>query len=101
MHLEAAIDFWGTDQGILQRIDGLAQDLHFHTVNGAFQMIVPTNGVRWLHWVTANDDRVCPRCIAKATGGRNGYYRVGWFTPKLPIHRFDRCQWELIFGEPP
>jgi hypothetical protein len=96
----AAADFWNTPSGILRSIDGLAQDLHFSLVNNAFKMVAPTNGIQWLRWVTAEDDRVCQICIKNSQGGNNGYYRVGWFMPKMPVHKFDRCQWQLIFGEP-
>jgi hypothetical protein len=96
----ATTDFWNTPAGILRSIDGLAQDLLFLTVNNAFKMVAPTNGVKWMLWVTAEDDRVCDRCIAASQGGRNGYYRVSWFMPKMPIHPNDRCQWELVLYDP-
>jgi hypothetical protein len=103
LHLQleaAAEDFWRTPKGITMRIDGLAQDLHFFEVNCAFKMVAPTNHISWMRWVTAEDDRVCQKCIEKSQGGNgNGYYKVSWFLPKMPIHKFDRCQWELIMGE--
>jgi hypothetical protein len=98
--LEAATSgFWDTPNGILQSIDSLSQDLIFKTVNNSFKMVAPTNSVSWMRWVTAEDDRVCNRCIKASQGGTNGYYKVSWFMPKMPIHHGDRCQWELILGE--
>jgi hypothetical protein len=95
----AATDFWNTSPGILHSIDGLSQDLMFRTVNNSFKMVAPTNHVSWMKWVTAEDDRVCDRCIKASQGGYNGYYKVSWFMPKMPIHNGDRCQWELILGD--
>ena len=98
--LEAATSgFWNTPNGILQSIDGLSQDFMFKTVNNSFKMVASTNSVSWMRWVTAEDDRVCNRCIKASHGGTNGYYKVSWFMPKMPIHHGDRCQWELILGD--
>jgi hypothetical protein len=83
----------------MRRIDGLSQDLQFKTVNNAMKMIAPSNGAAWLHWVTAQDDNVCPECLAKAAGGKNGYYRLTWFHPQMPLHPGDRCQYELVFDD--
>lgn len=96
----AAVDFWKSPKGIIMRIDGLAQDLHFQEVNGAMKMIAPTNSVKYLFWHTAEDDRVCWKCIEKSVGGDgSGFYKVGWFLPKCPIHKNCRCQLELVMGE--
>ena len=98
--LEAATSgFWNPPNGILQSIDGLSQDFMFKTVNNSFKIVASTNNVSWMRWVTAEDDRVCNRCIKASQGGTNGYYKVSWFMPKMPIHQGDRCQWELILGE--
>lgn len=95
-----APNYWQSRQGIIRRMDGLAQDLNFRTVNNAVRVIAPTNGVQWLRWVTAGDDRVCPDCIAASMGGRSGYYQVNWFMPAMPLHPGDRCQWEIIMFNP-
>jgi len=92
-------DYWVSYGGILQRIDTLAQDMNYRTVNNAVKMVAPTNQVKWIRWVIAGDDRVCPVCIAKSRGGRNGYYKVNWFMPDLP-HPRCRCERELIFYNP-
>ena len=99
--LEAATSgFWNTPAGILHSIDGLSQDLMFKTVNNSFKMVAPTNNITWMKWRTAEDDRVCQKCLEKSQGGNgNGYYKVSWFMPKMPIHKYDRCQWELILGD--
>ena len=99
--LEAATSgFWDTPAGILHSIDGLSQDLMFKTVNNSFKMVAPTNNITWMKWRTAEDDRVCQKCLEKSQGGNgNGYYKVSWFMPKMPIHKYDRCQWELIMGD--
>jgi hypothetical protein len=97
----AAVNFWDTEPGILRRIDGLAQDMCFQLVNNAFKMVadITDNHVKELHWVAAEDDKTCPKCIKNAHGGRNGFYRVFWFMPKLPpVHRWCRCLIELVFG---
>lgn len=95
-----APNYWQTVPGVIRRIDGLAQDLNFRLVNNAMRMVAPTNGVQWLHWVTAGDDRVCPDCLKAAAGGRNGYYQINWFMPAMPLHPGDRCQWELMLSNP-
>jgi hypothetical protein len=92
--------YWLTYAGIIRRIDGLSQDFMFRTVNGAMKMVAVSNGVQWMHWVTAGDDRVCPICLAHAAGGNNGYYKTSWFMPVMPSHNGDRCLWELILLAP-
>jgi hypothetical protein len=98
--MEAAAGYWATPPGILQRIDALAQDLYFKTVNNAFKMVAPTNGAKYLYWRIADNDRVCWKCMEYATGGDGGYYKVSWFMPHIPVHPNCRCQLELVFGEP-
>jgi hypothetical protein len=99
--LEAmAEDFWSTPKGITQSINMLSQDFNFMTVNGALKMSAPTNGVKYLYWRIAEDDKVCLKCLEKATGGNGGYYKVGWFLPKIPVHPRCRCQLELVMDEP-
>lgn len=91
--------YWLTFAGILRRIDGLSQDFLFRTVNNAMKMVALLNGIQWMHWVTAGDDRVCPVCTRYGVGGDNGYYRVHWFMPKTPpVHKGCRCQYELVLG---
>jgi hypothetical protein len=98
MQLEAAAeDFWRSPKGLTMRLDSLAQDLHFQVVNGAMQMVAPTNGVKALFWRIADDDKVCWKCIEKSLGGDGaGFYRAGWFYPKIPVHPNCRCQLELV-----
>jgi hypothetical protein len=93
-------EYWNSFAGITRRIDGLAQDLHFVTVNGVVRVIGVAVGARWMHFVTAGDDRVCPKCMRYAQGGRGGYYRTNWFLPKIPCHFGDRCLWELVLYDP-
>jgi hypothetical protein len=93
----ASEDFWHSPKGILHSIDGLSQDLHFTVVNNALKMVASVNGVKWLFWRISEADNVCWLCLEKATGGDGGFYRVGWFMPKMPVHPNCRCQWELVF----
>lgn len=96
----AANNFWGTEAGVLRRIDGLAQDMCFRLVNNAFQMVANTNSnVEYLFWQIADDDKVCMDCLSKAVGGDGGFYRKNWFLPKMPAHFNCRCLWVLVLSE--
>jgi hypothetical protein len=96
----ASGDYWKSFAGITRRIDSLAQDLQYKTVNNAFKMVAPTNGVQWLHWVLGSSDNHCSKCVGYSRGGRQGYYRVSWFMPKFPVHKNCQCLIELVFYDP-
>lgn len=97
----ASSSYWSSPSGLVRRMDGLAQDMNFRIVNNAMRMIAPLNGVQWLQWLTAADDRVCPLCVAAGKGGDgHGYYRVSWFMPQFPLHNGCRCELALLFYDP-
>lgn len=96
-------DFWKTPKGITQRVDSLTQIFNHRIVNNALKVIAPTNNAKWMRWILhpeLSKTGPCPICMAYATGGRNGYYRVTWFTPRMPVHNYCVCEWEIIFGKP-
>jgi len=98
-----SVDFWKTPEGITQRVDSLVQVFNHRIVNNAFKVIAPTNNAKWMKWILhpeRSKTGPCPICTANAAGGRNGYYRVTWFTPMLPVHPGCVCEWEIWFGEP-
>jgi len=93
-------DFWKTPKGITRRVDSLAQDFNYRIVNNAFKVVAPTAGAKWMRWCDMGDTRVCDECRRHATGGRDGYYKVTWFMPEMPVHPGCRCQWEILFEDP-
>ena len=97
--IEQNDEYWNTPAGIRRRIRGLADDFTYKVVNGAVKVYGRTNGAKWLYWLTVGDDRVCPICSKAATGGRDGHYKVSWFTPSMPAHMGCRCQWIIYFEE--
>lgn len=94
-----AEDYWKTFSGLMRRIDSLAQDFNFKVVNNAVKIIAPVNEAKWIRWVSAGDDRVCPICQGYAEGGRSGFYHVTWFQPDNP-HDDCRCEREILFYNP-
>ncbi len=93
-------DFWKTPEGISQRVDNLAQVFSYRVVNNSFKVIGITNGAKWMRWILHPEKSVtgpCKICIAHSVGGRNGYYKVNWFTPAMPAHDNGVCEWEIIF----
>lgn len=96
-------DFWKTPEGITQRVDSLTQIFNHRIVNNSFKVIAPTNNAKWMKWILhpeRSKTGPCSICQANAAGGRNGYYRVTWFMPRLPVHNFCVCEWEIWFGDP-
>jgi len=93
-------DYWKTSKGVTRRIDSLAQNFNYRVINNAVKVVAPTAGAKWLRWRDFGDAQVCSRCLAYASGGRNGYYKITWFTPEMPVHLGCRCQWEIVFGDP-
>lgn len=95
--IEQTDNYWDMPNGIRRRIQQLSQDFTYRVVNGAIKIYGQTNGATWLYWLTVGDDRVCPICTKAAQGGRDGHYRVTWFTPAMPAHPGCRCQWIVYF----
>lgn len=98
---EDELPFWLTYTGLVMRIDGLSQDFLFGVTNDAIATAAEVNQIQYLHYITAEDDRVCAICQTFARGGNNGYYRVGSPMPRIPgdTHRWCRCQWELVIAD--
>ena len=100
MSEEPKPDFWKTPEGIAQRVDNLAQVFSYRVVNNSFKVIGVTNGAKWMRWILHPEKSKtgpCKICIANSQGGRNGYYKVNWFTPAMPAHDNGVCEWEIIF----
>ena len=96
-------DFWKTPEGIIKRVASLTQIFSHRIVNNALKVIAPTNGAKWMKWVLHPERSMtgpCPICIGYASGGRNGNYRVTWFTPRMPAHPRCVCEWEIFFETP-
>lgn len=93
-------DYWKTDKGITRRIDSLAQSFSYKVVNNAMKVVGEVNEAKWLRWRDMGDARVCEQCLKNARGGRDGYYRITWFMPAMPVHAGCRCQWEILFEDP-
>jgi hypothetical protein len=90
-------NYWSTPTGITRRINYLAQEFTYMTINGAIKLYGNTQGVKWLQWLTVGDDRVCPICDKASAGGRSGYYKSSWFMPAMPVHPGCRCQWTIYY----
>ncbi len=95
---EDELPFWLTFTGLMMRIDGLSQDFLFGVANDAVASAAQANQIEYLHYITAEDDRVCPVCTRYGSGGEGkGYYRADGPIPLIPVHFRCRCQWELLF----
>jgi len=98
--LAGFLGFWLTRRGLLMRVDMLASDLHYGTVNTSMLDAAVTLDASWIYWETENDDRVCDICEGYAAGGDNGYYRVGDTNTPIPppVHPNCRCNYTVIFN---
>lgn len=97
------IDFWRTPEGITQRVNNIAQVFSYRVVNNALRIIGKTNGAKWMEWILhpeRSESGPCVICIGYSRGGRNGAYRVHWFLPRMPVHPFCVCEWEIWFEKP-
>lgn len=96
-------DFWDTPKGITRLIDTLVEDFNHRIVNNALKIVAPTLGAKWIKWILHPEltkSGPCPYCQAKSKGGRDGYYHVTWFMPRMPAHRHCVCEWEIWFESP-
>jgi hypothetical protein len=93
------VGFWTTSKGLRRRIDLVAQDFAYNTVNTAMLDMATTLDAKFIRWVTASDERVCEVCQTYEQGGNNGLYLVDDpDTPKPPpVHPNCRCRYEVIF----
>lgn len=92
-----------TEKSIPRRVDSLTQVFNHRIVNNSLKVIAPTNNAKWMKWVLhpeLSKTGPCSKCRANAAGGRNGYYHVTWFTPKMPVHPNCVCEWEIVFEKP-
>jgi len=92
-----------TRKSIPNRVDSLTQVFNHRIVNNSLKVIAPTNNAKWMKWILhpeLSKTGPCSKCRANAAGGRNGYYHVTWFTPKMPVHPNCLCEWEIVFEEP-
>ena len=53
-----------------------------------------------MKWDAVEDATLCEICKKYSKGGRNGYYRVTWILPKMPVHPNCRCTWVIYFYDP-
>lgn len=100
--LSAEAEFWQTDNVLNRRISSLGQVFTYGFYNNDAKVLGETYEVAYLIWRTAQDDRVCPKCVENSQKGDNGRFRVGWFLPMgPPVHPRCRCVWELEVKQEP
>lgn len=88
--------YWKSPIGLKRRIDSLAGHYTYRLVNNAVRITSQTDPkTRWLTWITAADDRVCPLCAPLHLRR----YRPWWFLPEMPRHVGCRCTWQLTYKE--
>ena len=84
-------DYWQSPPGIQSRITQLSSNFTYKLVNNAVKITAQKEKAKWLVWITAADDRVCPICAPRHLRR----YRPTWFLPNMPIHNLCRCAWEI------
>lgn len=84
-------DYWKSPPGIANRISQLSSNFTYKLVNNAVKITAQKEKAKWLIWVTAADDRVCPICEPRHLRR----YRPTWFLPNMPAHSGCRCAWEI------
>lgn len=85
--------YWVSVSGLTRRVDLLSQDMNYQVVADVSKKAATENGVPYVKWVTAADERVCPECVAAGRGGDGyGNYRDHWHIPSCPLHAGCRCQ---------
>lgn len=86
-------NYWVSVSGLTRRVDLLSQDMNYQVVADATKQAAAENGVPYVKWVTAADERVCPECVSAGRGGDGyGNYREHWHIPSCPLHVGCRCQ---------
>jgi intein/homing endonuclease len=86
LHIAEEPDFWKSLDGLLMRIDLLAQNLAWKSYNEAMQETLRFEGVTWVEWVSdyTQDPARGPCLYCDSQSGRR--YRLGQFLPSLPHH---------------
>ena len=85
--------YWKSPPGIQNRISQLSSNFTYKLVNNAIKITAQEEKAKWLIWITAGDDRVCPICAPRHLRR----YRPTWFLPNLPSHSGCRCVWEIVW----
>ena|GEM_PF-4182200 len=89
--------YWTSRTGLLRRIDGMSQDLQYHTVNKVMRIAAAQHDAYAMHWITEEDEKVCETCQKYGTGGDGGYYLMHWHMPPTPpVHPNCRCTYEML-----
>ena len=88
-------DFWLTQEGLLTRLEMLAQGVAWSSFNNASLIGLKAMGITEVEWVADLDERTCEYCEGQS--GRR--YVLGMFMPELPIHPNCRCFWDYVGGE--
>ena len=79
---DAAVPFWNSEEGLLERIGLLADQVQFGTYNGALKVIATSVGATDLRIsgdITRNSCEWCALHVGQV-------YHRGQFTPELPKH---------------
>ena len=83
--------YWQSPPGISNRISSLSSNFTYKLVNNAVKIVAQKEKAKWLVYITAGDDRVCPICSPRHLRR----YRPTYFLPNLPSHIGCRCMWEV------
>ena len=79
---DAAVPFWNSEEGLLERIGLLGDQIQFGTYNGALKVIATSVGATDLRISGSLSKNSCDWC--KLHVGQT--YHRGQFTPELPKH---------------
>ena len=83
--------YWKSPPGIQNRISQLSSNFTYKLVNNAVKITAQKEKAKWLVYITAGDDRVCPICAPRHLRR----YRPTYFLPNIPSHSGCRCMWEI------
>jgi len=88
--------FWTSDEGIIVRLEDLAEDFAFRIYNGAIKGAFKEAGFRELIWVADYTKATKPCDYCDSQNGRR--YHTGMFLPRIPAHPHCNCGWDLYFA---
>jgi len=98
--LAGTVGYWLSQQGLFKRVNMLAEDFTYNTVNTAMLDAAVTLNASMVQWETVEDERVCDVCESYGSGGDgHGFYRFGAVdmpTPP-PVHPNCRCRFRVFF----
>jgi len=94
-----SVSYWFTHRGLLTRTNLIAQDFVYDQTNVVMVDVAYQTQAYALHWISEDDERVCPVCQRYAEGGNHGYYLLNWYMPAAfpPVHPNCRCRIEILY----